>query len=153
MKSSEIIWLTGSIVLGIVLLSLQTLLFNDPTLLGIITDADPTAWQAILPSFTSIIIVSALATTLWWIYRADTFKKDRCSDALSRKLPWKLKGAGLYVFLILVFLGYGLIENEIVVTALYIVDNLFFSFAISINSFFISFSYKLLYYFNPVKIK
>ena len=41
-----------------------------------------------------------------------------------------------YVFLILVFLGYGLIENEIVVTALYIVDNLFFSFAISINSFF-----------------
>ena len=41
-----------------------------------------------------------------------------------------------YVFLIFVFLGYGLIENEIVVTALYIVDNLFFSFAISINSFF-----------------
>ena len=39
MKSSEIIWLTGSIVLGIVLLSLQTLLFNDPTLLGVITDA------------------------------------------------------------------------------------------------------------------
>lgn len=41
-----------------------------------------------------------------------------------------------YVFLILVFLGYGLIENEIVATGLYIVDNLFFSFAISINSFF-----------------
>lgn len=41
-----------------------------------------------------------------------------------------------YVFLILVFLGYGLIENSMVVSALYIVDNLFFSFAISINSFF-----------------
>jgi MFS family permease len=41
-----------------------------------------------------------------------------------------------YVFLILVFLGYGLIENRMVVTGLYIVDNLFFSFAISINSFF-----------------
>jgi len=41
-----------------------------------------------------------------------------------------------YVFLILVFLGYGLIENEMVVSGLYIVDNLFFSFAISINSFF-----------------
>ena len=41
-----------------------------------------------------------------------------------------------YVFLILVFLGYGLIENQMVVTVLYVVDNLFFSFAISINSFF-----------------
>ncbi|MDD3320170.1 MAG: MFS transporter [Paludibacter sp.] len=41
-----------------------------------------------------------------------------------------------YVFLIFVFLGYGLIENEMIVTGLYIVDNLFFSFAISINSFF-----------------
>ena len=41
-----------------------------------------------------------------------------------------------YVFLILVFLGYGLIENEMIVSGLYIVDNLFFSFAISINSFF-----------------
>lgn len=126
MKSSEIIWLTGSIVLGIVLLSLQTLLFNDPTLLGIITDADPTAWQAILPSFTSIIIFSALATTLWWIYRADTFKKDRCSDALSRKLPWKLKGAGLYVFLILVLTGYYLYNQESVPI------NLFIAFAILI---------------------
>ncbi len=41
-----------------------------------------------------------------------------------------------YIFLILVFLGYGLIENSWVVSGLYIVDNLFFSFAISINSFF-----------------
>lgn len=41
-----------------------------------------------------------------------------------------------YIFLILVFLGYALIENRIVVSGLYIVDNLFFSFAISINSFF-----------------
>lgn len=41
-----------------------------------------------------------------------------------------------YTFLILVFLGYALIENRIMVSGLYIVDNLFFSFAISINSFF-----------------
>ncbi|MDD3080352.1 MAG: MFS transporter [Paludibacter sp.] len=41
-----------------------------------------------------------------------------------------------YISLILVFLGYGLIENRWVVSGLYVVDNLFFSFAISINSYF-----------------
>ncbi|WP_372772293.1 MFS transporter [Mangrovibacterium sp.] len=41
-----------------------------------------------------------------------------------------------YSSLIFVFLGYALVENRNVATGLYLVDNLFFSFAIAINSFF-----------------
>jgi hypothetical protein len=41
-----------------------------------------------------------------------------------------------YTGLFFVFLGYALVENQIFATAMYLVDNLFFSFAISINSFF-----------------
>ena len=41
-----------------------------------------------------------------------------------------------YSTLILVFLSYALVENRNFATGLYLVDNLFFSFAIAINSFF-----------------
>lgn len=41
-----------------------------------------------------------------------------------------------YSGLFFVFLGYALIDNKNVATALYLVDNLFFSFVIGINSFF-----------------
>lgn len=41
-----------------------------------------------------------------------------------------------YSGLFLVFMGYALIENAHFATAMYLVDNLFFSFVISINSFF-----------------
>ncbi|NLU38057.1 MAG: MFS transporter [Bacteroidales bacterium] len=41
-----------------------------------------------------------------------------------------------YVSLVIVFMLYALIENRWAVSVLYIIDNLFFSFAIAINSFF-----------------
>jgi len=41
-----------------------------------------------------------------------------------------------YTSLIVVFLGYALVENRNFATGLYLVDNLFFSFSIAINSFF-----------------
>jgi len=41
-----------------------------------------------------------------------------------------------YGSLLLVFLGYALVENRNFATGLYLVDNLFFSFSIAINSFF-----------------
>jgi MFS family permease len=41
-----------------------------------------------------------------------------------------------YTSLIIIFLGYALIENKNFATGLYLVDNLFFSFSIAINSFF-----------------
>lgn len=41
-----------------------------------------------------------------------------------------------YGTLFLVFLGYALIENRNVATAMYLVDNLFFSFSIAINTYF-----------------
>lgn len=41
-----------------------------------------------------------------------------------------------YSSLIVVFLSYALIENKNVATGLYLIDNLFFSFSIAINSFF-----------------
>jgi hypothetical protein len=41
-----------------------------------------------------------------------------------------------YASLLLVFLGYGLIEDKNVATAMYLVDNLFFSFSIAINTYF-----------------
>jgi MFS family permease len=41
-----------------------------------------------------------------------------------------------YSGLFLVFMGYALIESANFATAMYLVDNLFFSFVISINSFF-----------------
>lgn len=45
-----------------------------------------------------------------------------------------------YTGLFFVFLGYGLIENQYFATGLYIVDNLFFSFIIAINTFFRKFA-------------
>ena len=41
-----------------------------------------------------------------------------------------------YSGLFLVFMGYALVENQYFATAMYVVDNLFFSFVIAINSFF-----------------
>ncbi|WP_163711572.1 MFS transporter [Mangrovibacterium lignilyticum] len=41
-----------------------------------------------------------------------------------------------YSSLIFVFLGYALVENRNFATGLYVIDNLFFSFSIAINSFF-----------------
>lgn len=41
-----------------------------------------------------------------------------------------------YATLTLVFLGYAFVENKEMVTAFYIIDNMFFSFSIAINSYF-----------------
>lgn len=41
-----------------------------------------------------------------------------------------------YISLILIFLGYALLENKYIVASLYILDHVFFSFAISINTYF-----------------
>ncbi len=41
-----------------------------------------------------------------------------------------------YVSLTIVFLGYALVENKEIVTVFYLIDNLFFSFSIAINSYF-----------------
>ena len=41
-----------------------------------------------------------------------------------------------YTSLFIIFMGYALVENKNVATAMYLVDNLFFSFAIAINSYF-----------------
>lgn len=41
-----------------------------------------------------------------------------------------------YVSLILIFLGYAFLENKYIVASLYILDHVFFSFAISINTYF-----------------
>ncbi|MCK9160780.1 MAG: hypothetical protein M0P00_09900 [Bacteroidaceae bacterium] len=41
-----------------------------------------------------------------------------------------------YSFMIIVFLGYSFVQNAWIIAALYIVDNLFFSCSISINTFF-----------------
>ncbi len=45
-----------------------------------------------------------------------------------------------YSGLFLVFMGYALVENPVFATAMYLVDNLFFSFVIAINSFFRKFA-------------
>jgi hypothetical protein len=125
MKNFEILWLSGSIAVGVFLISLQHFLFAEVLVLANITDADLTNWINFLPYFTSIVIVSAIGATLWWIFRATTTTYISSRHALSKKLSWKLRASGLYIFDTIILAGYSIFKPQSVPVEIFICFSIF----------------------------
>lgn len=98
MKNREIITFSAITALTLIVIIMQTYLLSDLALIGAITSSDPKLWTNILPSWTSVMIVTSLIMSLFWIAKADRSTFESSRQARIKILSWWRNLILIYIF-------------------------------------------------------
>jgi hypothetical protein len=125
MKNREILTFTSITALALIVISIQTYLLSDLALIGAITSADPEPWRSILPSWTSVMIISSLIMSLFWIAKADRSTFESSRKARTKILSWWRNLILIYIFNIVALIIYWVNQPDSVPVELFLVMALF----------------------------